>query len=128
MFIKFPNFIEMLYNQVKVYILYAKYTLCKFYCQANWMELLSKKYLYWNAETYSCYFIQMPKLQEKLAQELKNDGVVIACRFPFPNEWTPTDSIDEGIDTVWLYKKQQYGQCADSGQPRETSGEEKRWY
>ena len=67
------------------------------------------------ADRLLCTFnssFQMPKLQEKLEKELKDDGVVIACRFPFPDDWEPADSIDEGIDTVWLYKKQQAGASA----------------
>lgn len=47
----------------------------------------------------------MPQLEEKLTKELQNSGCVIACRFPLPN-WSKTKSIDDGIDTVWLYEKQ----------------------
>ncbi|CAH1774972.1 unnamed protein product [Owenia fusiformis] len=47
----------------------------------------------------------MEPLEIKLDKELQEDGQVIACRFPLP-KWTPTDIIGEGIDTVWLYKKQ----------------------
>lgn len=45
----------------------------------------------------------MPMLEDKLKQELKTDSAVIACRFPLPN-WIPTASVDEGLDTVWLYE------------------------
>ncbi|XP_071807882.1 ATP synthase subunit C lysine N-methyltransferase-like [Asterias amurensis] len=68
----------------------------------------------------------MPKLQEKLEKELKDDGVVIACRFPFPDNWEPADSIDEGIDTVWLYKKQQAGASAGDRSCSEQEGERER--
>ena len=44
----------------------------------------------------------MPTLKEKLATEIGQNCKVIACRFPIPT-WTEIDSIDEGIDSVWLY-------------------------
>eukprot|EP00112_Aurelia_sp_Birch-Aquarium-sp1_P021025 Seg5556.1 transcript_id=Seg5556.1/GoldUCD/mRNA.D3Y31 product="Protein N-lysine methyltransferase FAM173B" protein_id=Seg5556.1/GoldUCD/D3Y31 len=44
----------------------------------------------------------MPTLKEKLANEIDNNCKVIACRFPIPT-WTEIDSINEGIDSVWLY-------------------------
>ena len=44
----------------------------------------------------------MPTLKEKLAEEIDKNCKVIACRFPIPT-WTEIDSIDEGIDSVWLY-------------------------
>ena len=46
----------------------------------------------------------MPKLQDKFQVEMKDDAQVLACRFPLPN-WKPTEVIEEGIDTVWLYQK-----------------------
>lgn len=46
----------------------------------------------------------MPKLQEKFQEEMKGDAQVLACRFPLP-DWKPTEVIDEGIDSVWLYQK-----------------------
>ncbi|XP_074652963.1 ATP synthase subunit C lysine N-methyltransferase-like isoform X2 [Tubulanus polymorphus] len=46
----------------------------------------------------------MPDLEKKLAKELNDKGYVIACRFPLPT-WRPIQTIDEGIDTVWLYEK-----------------------
>lgn len=36
--------------------------------------------------------------------EMKDDARVLACRFPLPN-WKPTEVIEEGIDSVWLYQK-----------------------
>ena len=47
---------------------------------------------------------QMPKLQEKLHVELKDDAQVLACRFLLPN-WMPVKVIEEGMDSVWLYWK-----------------------
>ena len=47
---------------------------------------------------------QMPKLQEKLDVELKDDAQVLACRFPLP-DWIPVEVIEEGMDSVWLYWK-----------------------
>ncbi|KAG7162185.1 ATP synthase subunit C lysine N-methyltransferase-like [Homarus americanus] len=46
----------------------------------------------------------MLELESKLAQELKPDGCVVACRFPLPS-WQPNTTIGEGIDTVWLYRR-----------------------
>ncbi|XP_038056671.1 ATP synthase subunit C lysine N-methyltransferase-like [Patiria miniata] len=57
----------------------------------------------------------MPKLQDKLSEELPENGVVVACRFPFP-DWTPVESIDEGVDTVWCYHKNQLGHLVSAGQ------------
>ena len=55
----------------------------------------------------NCFFInilQMPKLQEKFAREMKSDARVLACRFPLP-DWQPEAVICAGIDTVWRYRK-----------------------
>ncbi|KAJ7354768.1 hypothetical protein OS493_030545 [Desmophyllum pertusum] len=46
----------------------------------------------------------MPKLQDKFHLEMKDNSQVLACRFPLPN-WKPTEVIEEGIDSVWLYQK-----------------------
>jgi len=46
----------------------------------------------------------MPKLQEKFQVEMKDNAQVLACRFPLP-DWKPSKVIEEGIDSVWLYKK-----------------------
>ncbi len=42
------------------------------------------------------------KLDEELEKSSRDDQRVVACRFPFPN-WTPTEIVGSGIDTVWLY-------------------------
>lgn len=44
----------------------------------------------------------MPALKGKLTKEMSKESRVVACRFPIP-DWEPLDSIDEGIDSVWLY-------------------------
>lgn len=46
----------------------------------------------------------MPDLEAKLLKELSRNGCVVACRFPLPS-WTPTETVDEGIDMVWLYTR-----------------------
>lgn len=47
----------------------------------------------------------MDRLETKFEEETNNDVRIVACRFPLPN-WEPIETIGEGIDTVWLYKKQ----------------------
>ncbi|XP_022102632.1 protein FAM173B-like [Acanthaster planci] len=64
----------------------------------------------------------MPKLRGKLREELCADGVVIACRFPFPDV-EPVKSIDEGVDTVWLYCKKQLGKSVRNEQSVDSSEE-----
>eukprot|EP00794_Sanderia_malayensis_P018147 gene18147-19957_t len=49
----------------------------------------------------------MPALQDKLRQEVKPGASVIACRFPMPN-WVPAKSLEEGIDSVWLYSSDDF--------------------
>ena len=44
----------------------------------------------------------MGKLGEKLSCELKSSGQVIACRFALPGV-EPAQTVDEGMDTVWMY-------------------------
>lgn len=44
----------------------------------------------------------MVELEQKFKTELKNDGLIIACRFPLPN-WKPVMEKGEGIDKVWSY-------------------------
>ncbi len=44
----------------------------------------------------------MGDLELKLSKELSRECRVIACRFPLPS-WKPAETIDKGIDTVWLY-------------------------
>ena len=48
----------------------------------------------------------MAELQDKFRVEMKDDAQVLACRFPLPN-WKSKDVIEEGIDSVWLYQKQE---------------------
>lgn len=49
-----------------------------------------------------CVYLQMEKLELKLASELPSTAKVVACRFPFPT-WIPESTAGEGIDTVWVY-------------------------
>jgi len=44
----------------------------------------------------------MPALHSKLMREMTVDCSVIACRFPLPCK--PSQTVGEGLDTVWLYK------------------------
>ena len=46
----------------------------------------------------------MEELSDKLEKEMSEDACVVACRFPIEN-WKPTEVIDDGIDSVWLYNK-----------------------
>ena len=62
----------------------------------------------------------MEQLEAKLEQEMKEGGVVVACRwdsspliwrvtprltrFKFPT-WTPVAEVGEGVDTVWRYQR-----------------------
>ena len=48
------------------------------------------------------FYLQMPRLQEKLSCEVSKDAAIVACRFPLPDR-EPTMTVGEGIDTVWLY-------------------------
>lgn len=45
----------------------------------------------------------MEDIEKKLIGELRNDALVIACRFPLPNT-CPVTTIGHGVDTVWVYK------------------------
>ena len=47
--------------------------------------------------------LQMKKLEEKFVKEAANNATIIACRFPLPNI-EPIQTIDNGINTVWVYK------------------------
>ena len=49
-------------------------------------------------------FWQMQELENKLKKEMKDSAQIIACRFPLPN-WKPCSQIEEGVDSVWLYRK-----------------------
>ncbi|XP_072017920.1 ATP synthase subunit C lysine N-methyltransferase-like [Amphiura filiformis] len=46
----------------------------------------------------------MEPLKDKLSNELKVGGQVVACRFPF-TDLTPIAAIEEGIDSAWLYDR-----------------------
>ena len=46
----------------------------------------------------------MTPLEEKITKELDEDGIVVACRFPFPNT-SPVRMVDAGIDSVWMYDR-----------------------
>ncbi|KDR15633.1 hypothetical protein L798_09447, partial [Zootermopsis nevadensis] len=71
----------------------------RFYCQDLWKFQLHP---YPNIIIFGVQEM-MPKLEEKLTNELRNDVHVVACRFPFPT-WTPDATLGTGLDTVWLYK------------------------
>lgn len=45
----------------------------------------------------------MEDIERKFNSELKEDSLVIACRFPLPNTH-PVMTIGQGVDTVWVYK------------------------
>ena len=45
----------------------------------------------------------MPTLRGKLVIEMTHNSRVVACRFPIP-DWEPIDSIEDGIDSVWVYR------------------------
>ncbi|XP_001663417.2 protein FAM173B [Aedes aegypti] len=46
----------------------------------------------------------MADLEKKIEHEAKPDSTIIACRFPFPT-LQPTKTIDDGINSVWVYRK-----------------------
>ncbi|XP_058467762.1 ATP synthase subunit C lysine N-methyltransferase [Malaya genurostris] len=45
----------------------------------------------------------MSDLELKIQTEAQPDSTIIACRFPFPT-LKPVNIINDGIDTVWVYK------------------------
>lgn len=45
----------------------------------------------------------MPDLEKKFLKDLKEDSVVVACRFPLPNI-EPSWIKEEGIDSIWVYR------------------------
>jgi len=45
----------------------------------------------------------MPLLREKLAAEMSSHCSVVVCRFPLP--CSPSETVGEGLDTVWLYTR-----------------------
>ncbi|XP_031562363.1 ATP synthase subunit C lysine N-methyltransferase-like isoform X2 [Actinia tenebrosa] len=72
-----------------------------------WLVLYSNIQARWHGLSNLASFSRqdlwkMPQLQEKIQKEVNPDCHVIACRFPF--SWRPKDCIQEGIDSVWLYK------------------------
>ena len=46
----------------------------------------------------------MTPLRKKMEAELKTGSRVVVCRFPI-EEWKPSSTIGEGVDTVWLYDR-----------------------
>jgi protein-L-isoaspartate O-methyltransferase len=46
----------------------------------------------------------MLPLKDKFEKELKLGSRIVACRFPV-EEWKPSSTIGEGIDTVWVYDR-----------------------
>ena len=54
----------------------------------------------------------MEELSGKLADEMAEDACVVACRFPIES-WRPSEVIEDGIDSVWLYTKQSIPQPTD---------------
>ncbi|XP_054841773.1 ATP synthase subunit C lysine N-methyltransferase isoform X2 [Eublepharis macularius] len=50
---------------------------------------------------------KMPRLEEKLGEELQLDAKVVACRFPFPH-WKSSHQAGEGIDRVWGYNSESF--------------------
>ena len=55
----------------------------------------------------------MNQLQQKLAEEMSTDARVIACRFPFES-CTPTETVGDGLDSVWLYTRSDIRQSTAS--------------
>ena len=52
----------------------------------------------------------MPMLEKKLSSEMREDAILVACRFKLPR-WKPvyeTEDIrgDKGLESVWVYRKQ----------------------
>jgi len=45
----------------------------------------------------------MADLEKKMIKEVKQDSLVVACRFKFPG-LVPIKEIGTGVDTVWTYK------------------------
>ncbi|XP_019561743.2 ATP synthase subunit C lysine N-methyltransferase [Aedes albopictus] len=45
----------------------------------------------------------MADLEKKIQNEAKPESTIIACRFPFPT-LQPTKTIEDGIDSVWVYR------------------------
>ncbi|XP_076336507.1 ATP synthase subunit C lysine N-methyltransferase isoform X2 [Tachypleus tridentatus] len=49
---------------------------------------------------------KMHKLGVKAKHEMENGSYLIACRYPLPR-WNPKYVINDGIDSVWVYKIEQ---------------------
>lgn len=45
----------------------------------------------------------MQEIEDKFCTELREDSVIVACRFPLPSI-RAIKTIGEGVDTVWVYK------------------------
>lgn len=45
----------------------------------------------------------MQDLEKKFVAELSKDATIVACRFPLPN-LEPIHTIEDGVDTVWVYR------------------------
>ncbi|XP_035892899.1 ATP synthase subunit C lysine N-methyltransferase [Anopheles stephensi] len=54
----------------------------------------------------------MEDLEKKILSEAAPGTTVIACRFPFPSLKT-VDRIEEGVDSVWLYRPVVQGKTQD---------------
>jgi len=53
----------------------------------------------------------MPTLERKLSAQMREDAILIACRFKLPT-WTPDVEIEDplgnkGLNSVWVYKRQE---------------------
>ncbi|XP_064643673.1 ATP synthase subunit C lysine N-methyltransferase-like [Lineus longissimus] len=68
----------------------------------------------------------MEPLEEKLKKELCADGHIVACRFPFKS-WHPTNEINAGIDTVWLYERSTKDNDTLNGQSKLRRKVDKVW-
>uniref|UniRef100_A0A336MKU7 CSON002975 protein n=1 Tax=Culicoides sonorensis TaxID=179676 RepID=A0A336MKU7_CULSO len=64
-----------------------------------------------NTSSYDCVVIfgveqMMSELESKLGRELNDKSKIIACRFPFEEKHLKlVDRIEDGVDSVWVYKK-----------------------
>ncbi|XP_068613514.1 adenine nucleotide translocase lysine N-methyltransferase-like [Brachionichthys hirsutus] len=56
-------------------------------------------------------------LEQKLQDELPDDGLVVAGRFPFPN-WTPCGTEGNGVDKAWAYSIQAQRKHEKEGKAR----------
>ncbi|CAG5044267.1 unnamed protein product [Parnassius apollo] len=91
------NTILVYYSRILA-LLNSQYQNTKFYRQNLWT---------FNLQPYNNIVIfgveqMMEEFECKLLQEANPDTVVVACRFPLPN-MIPTETIGNGVDTVWKY-------------------------